>query len=91
MALLDLGFLLSVIICWITLLPYEHNRAINNWSWKISKTVAVLFYETSSEGGELPHCIKKKRIGPVNRGNRTQKPYMARLHKGNARRPQRPG
>jgi hypothetical protein len=34
------------------------------------------FYKTSLEGGELPRCIKKKRVGPVNEGNRTQKPYM---------------
>ena len=32
------------------------------------------FDGTSLEGGELQHCIKKKRVGPVNKGNRTQKP-----------------
>ena len=39
---------------------------------------------------ELNLYIKKKRIGPVNKGNRTQKPYMHRLIKGNRRRPHTP-
>ena len=38
--------------------------------------------ETLSEGGELPHLhLRRIRIGPINKGNRTQRPNNTRLIK----------